>query len=161
MEILWLPSLSWWFILFSWTTSLMNDTFRSSCRVSLVTYQGAFVTIRSILGWLLCILAICDLLAHPYNSIPLVQIGFMIVLYRSILLSSDAGDFLRMIQCKSFTFWSTVFVFLYAVPTLAWNPNIGQGTSQLVIVELLYCLCKLLDTALSSVWKRPAQIWLN
>jgi hypothetical protein len=42
----------------------MNGTVRSSCRVSLVTYQGAFVIIRSILDWLRCILAICDLLAH-------------------------------------------------------------------------------------------------
>jgi hypothetical protein len=33
-------------------TSLMNGTFRSSCRVWLVTYQGAFVIIRSILDWL-------------------------------------------------------------------------------------------------------------
>jgi hypothetical protein len=36
------------------------------------------------------------------------------------------------------------------VPTLAWNPNIAQGTSQLVIMELLYCLCVPPDTALSS-----------
>jgi hypothetical protein len=36
MGLLWFPSLSWWFILFSWMT------FRSSCRVWLVTYQGAF-----------------------------------------------------------------------------------------------------------------------
>jgi hypothetical protein len=28
------------------------------------------VIIRSILDWLLCILAICDLLAHPHISIP-------------------------------------------------------------------------------------------
>jgi hypothetical protein len=75
----------------------------------------------------------------------------MIVLYRSTLLSSDAGDFLPMTQHKSFTFRSICFLFLlYAVPTLAWNPNVGQGTSQLVIVESLYCLCVLLDAALSS-----------
>jgi hypothetical protein len=48
-------------------TSLMNGTFRSSCTVWLVTYQGAFVIIRSILDWLRCIMAICDLLAHPHN----------------------------------------------------------------------------------------------
>jgi hypothetical protein len=41
-------------------------------------------------------LAICDLLAHPHSSIPQVQIGFMIVLYRSTSLSRDAGDFLLM-----------------------------------------------------------------
>jgi hypothetical protein len=51
-------------------TSLMNGTFRSSCKVWLVTYQGAFVIIRSIWDWLRCILAICDFLAHPHNSIP-------------------------------------------------------------------------------------------
>jgi hypothetical protein len=76
----------------------------------------------------------------------------MIVLYRSNLLSSDAGDFLPMIQYKSFSFMSLYFYFcVNAVPTLAWNPNVIQGTSQLVIVESLYCLCELLDTALSSV----------
>jgi hypothetical protein len=36
----------------------------------------------------------------------------MIVLYRSILLSSDAGDFLPMTQYKSFTFRSICFLFL-------------------------------------------------
>jgi hypothetical protein len=77
----------------------------------------------------------------------------MIVLYRSTLLSSDEGDFLPMIQYKSFTFKSVLFFCLYAVPTLACNPNVGQGTSQLVIVESLYCLCELLGTALSSVRK--------
>jgi hypothetical protein len=35
--LVWFPSLSWWFILFPWTTSLMNGTSRSSCRVWLVT----------------------------------------------------------------------------------------------------------------------------
>jgi hypothetical protein len=70
MGLLRFPSLSWWFIIFYWMASLMNGTFRSSCRVWLVTYQGAFVIIRSILDWLHCILAICDLLAHPHNSIP-------------------------------------------------------------------------------------------
>jgi hypothetical protein len=63
MGLLWFPSLSWWFILFSWMKSLMNGTFRWSYKVWLVTYQGAFVIIRSILDWLRCILAICDLLA--------------------------------------------------------------------------------------------------
>jgi hypothetical protein len=100
MGLLWFPSLSWWFILFSWMTSFMNGTFRSSCRVWLVTYQGAFVVIRNILDWLHCILAICNVLAHPHSSIPKVQIGFMIVLYRSTLLSSNAGDFLLMTQYK-------------------------------------------------------------
>jgi hypothetical protein len=47
MGLLWFPSLSWWFILFPWMTSLMDGTFRSSCRVWLVTCQGAFVIIRS------------------------------------------------------------------------------------------------------------------
>jgi hypothetical protein len=36
----------------------------------------------------------------------------MIVLYRSTLLSSDAGDFLPMTQYKSFTFRSICFLFL-------------------------------------------------
>jgi hypothetical protein len=68
--LLWFPSLSWWFIILYWRTSLMNGTFRSSCRVWLVTYQDTFVIIRSILDCLHCILAICDLLAHPHNLTP-------------------------------------------------------------------------------------------
>jgi hypothetical protein len=74
----------------------------------------------------------------------------MIVLYRSTLLSSDVGDFIPMMQYKSFTFRSSCFL-LYAVSTLVWNPNAGQGTPQLVIVELLYYLCVLLDTTLFSL----------
>jgi hypothetical protein len=46
--LLWFPSLSWWFILFSWMVSLMNGTFISSCKVWLVTCRGAFMFIRSI-----------------------------------------------------------------------------------------------------------------
>jgi hypothetical protein len=69
----------------------------------------------------------------------------MIVLYRCNLLSSDAGDFLPMTQYMSFTFRSICFLgCLYAVSALVWNPNVGQGTSHLVIVELLYYLCELL-----------------
>jgi hypothetical protein len=66
MELLWFPSLSLIVYTFSWMTSLMTGTFRSSCRVCLVTYQGAFLIIRSILDWLSCILTICELLAHPH-----------------------------------------------------------------------------------------------
>jgi hypothetical protein len=72
------------------------------------------VIIGSILDWLRCSLAICDLLAHPHSSIPQVQIGFMIVLYRSTLLSSDVGDFLPTIRYKSFTFRSICFLFRYS-----------------------------------------------
>jgi hypothetical protein len=71
------------------------------------------VTIHSILDWLRCILAICDLLPHPHNSILQVQIDFMTVLYRSILLSSNVGDFLQMIQYKTFTFRSICFFFFF------------------------------------------------
>jgi hypothetical protein len=67
MGLLWFPTLSWWFILFWGMTSFMNGTFRSSCRVWLVTYQGAFIIIRIILDWLRCILAIYDLLANSHN----------------------------------------------------------------------------------------------
>jgi lipopolysaccharide export LptBFGC system permease protein LptF len=56
-----------------------------------------------------------------------------------------------MIQHKSFTFRSICFFCLYAVSTLVWNPNVGRGTLHLVIVELLYYLCVVLDTALSFV----------
>jgi hypothetical protein len=58
----------------------------------------------------------------------------MIVLYRSTLLSSDAGDFLLMTQYKSFTFRSICFLFwLNVVPTLAWNPNVGHFVLMVVI----------------------------
>jgi hypothetical protein len=40
----------------------------------------------------------------------------MIVLYRSTLLSSDAGDFLPMFQYKSFTFRSICFSFFGLYP---------------------------------------------
>jgi hypothetical protein len=69
------------------------------------------VIIHSILDWVRCILAICDLLAHPHSSISEVQIGFLIFLYRSTLLPSDVGDFLSMAQYKSFTFRSTSLLF--------------------------------------------------
>jgi hypothetical protein len=66
----------------------------------------------------------------------------MIVLYRSTLLPGDTGDFLPMTQYKSFTFKSVFFLGggLFAVSTLVWSPNVGHGTSQLAIVELLYYL---------------------
>jgi hypothetical protein len=51
-----------------------------------VTYHGAFVIILSILGSLPCIIVMFDLLAQPHSSIPYVQIGLIIVLYKSTLL---------------------------------------------------------------------------
>jgi hypothetical protein len=76
----------------------------------------------------------------------------MIVFYRSTLLSGDVGDFLSMIQYKPFTFRSSCFLFcLYAVSTLVWNPNVGQSTSEFMIVELLHYLCVLLNTELFVV----------
>jgi hypothetical protein len=61
----------------------------------------------------------------------------MIVLYRITLLSSDAGDFLPMAQYKSFTFRSNLIslFWLYAVPTLAWNPNVDQGTWKQIYIQ--------------------------
>jgi hypothetical protein len=59
-------------------TSLLDDfgdvgTFKSSCKVWLVRYHGAFVIIVSILDWLRCIIATLDLLAQPHSSIPHVS----------------------------------------------------------------------------------------
>jgi hypothetical protein len=66
--------------------------------------QGLFSDIPwcicSILDWLRCIIAVLDLLAQPHSSIPYVQIGLIIVLYESTLLSSDMVDLCPMIQCK-------------------------------------------------------------
>jgi hypothetical protein len=62
------------------------------------------VIILSILDWLRCIIAMLDFLAQPHSSIPYVQIGLIMVLYKSTLLSSDMMDLCPMIQYKSFTF---------------------------------------------------------
>jgi hypothetical protein len=78
MVLLWFPNLSRCFILFSWITSLMNGTCRSTCRVWLDTYQGALVIIRNILDWLRCNMAMCDLLAHPHKFHQ-VQKRFLII----------------------------------------------------------------------------------
>jgi hypothetical protein len=53
-----------------------------------------------------------DLLAQPQSSIPYVQIGLIIVLYKSTLLSSDKMDLCPMIQYMSFSFKSICFLFL-------------------------------------------------
>jgi hypothetical protein len=76
-------------------------------------YHGLFV-ILSILDWLRCIIAMLDLLAQPHSSIPYVQIGLLIVLYKSTLLSGDMMDLCLMIQYKSFTFKSIYFFWQYA-----------------------------------------------
>jgi hypothetical protein len=51
----------WIEVLFSLMTSLMYSIFRSVCNDWLLTYQGAFVIIRSIFDWLLWIIDIFDL----------------------------------------------------------------------------------------------------
>jgi hypothetical protein len=80
IALLWFPSFSWRFILLSRMASLLNGTFRSSCRVWLVTYQDAFVIIRSIVGCLRCILAICDLLAHQHSELtPILDLTHIIM----------------------------------------------------------------------------------
>jgi hypothetical protein len=48
-------------------TSVMYGIFRSSCRVWLEKYHGAFVIILSLF----------DLLAQTHSSIPYVQIGWI------------------------------------------------------------------------------------
>jgi hypothetical protein len=53
---------------------------------------------RNILDWLLWIIEIVVLLAHPHISAPYTQIGFIIVLYSRSLLSSESLEFLPINQ---------------------------------------------------------------
>jgi hypothetical protein len=64
------------------------------------------------LDWLRCIIVMFDLLAQPNSSIPYVQLGLIIVLYKSTLLSSDMMDLCPIIQYMSFTLESICFLFL-------------------------------------------------
>jgi hypothetical protein len=43
-------------------------------------WNGASTIIRRILDWLLWIIDVLDLLAHPHNSRPYVQIGMIMAL---------------------------------------------------------------------------------
>jgi hypothetical protein len=60
--------------------SLMNGIFRSACRVWLETYHGAFAINLKVSGWYVCSILVLDGLAHPYNSIPYVHMGFSMTL---------------------------------------------------------------------------------
>ena len=51
-----------------------------------------------------CVVATLDLLAHPYSSIPYVQMGLVTVLYTSNLFSNDKVEFLPISQLISFAF---------------------------------------------------------
>jgi hypothetical protein len=68
------------------------------------------------------------LLAQPHSSIPYVQRGLIIALYKSTLMSSDMTDLCPMIQYKSFTFKSICFLFLaiccfHVSLESKWNPR--------------------------------------
>jgi hypothetical protein len=52
--------------------------FRSSCRVWLETYHGAFAINLKAFDWYVCDILVLDGLAHPHNSIPYVHMGFSI-----------------------------------------------------------------------------------
>jgi hypothetical protein len=101
---------------------VMYGTFKSTCRVWLATYHGAFVIILSILDWLRCIIVMLDLLEQAHSSIPYVQIGLIMVLYKSTLLSSDMMDLCPIIQYMSFTF-KFAFFFLNILLNFAWFPE--------------------------------------
>lgn len=64
---------------------LTYEIFGSICNVSLQTYKGASVTIRSIFDCILCIKAILELFAQPQGSLPSTQIGSMMEFSRKIL----------------------------------------------------------------------------
>jgi hypothetical protein len=104
MGLLWFPSLSWWFIPFSWMTSLVNGTLRSSCRVWLVTNLGIWIRLLiynynqlydhvsfKICGaplWLqdLFILFICWAVVEPS---PLLPWSFIGLLYQPRVIDCD------------------------------------------------------------------------
>jgi hypothetical protein len=69
-----------------------NGIFRSSCKVLLETYHGAFVIFLSNLDWKRCRMPMLDLLAVPQIRIPYVHIGFNMTLYKRILLLRDDFD---------------------------------------------------------------------
>ena len=64
--------------------------FRSVRVVRLETYQVA-VIIRSVSDRILWIIAVSDLLAHPQIAISRTRMGFMIDLYRSVVLRFDGS----------------------------------------------------------------------
>jgi len=65
---------------------------RSSWIIALVTYHGASTVARSILDWHLCMVAVLDLQAQSYNSMPLVHVGVKRDLYSTIVLPTERGD---------------------------------------------------------------------
>ena len=75
-------------------TSRTYGILKSSCRVKLDTYRGAFVIMRRIFDCAFCSTAWLDLLAQPQISMPYVQIGFIIVLYIKSLFTIYSCDFL-------------------------------------------------------------------
>jgi len=62
------------------------------CNVWLETYQGALLNILSIFDWNVWRILVLDGLLHPHRSIPYVQMGRSIVLYRVSLLSRDSCE---------------------------------------------------------------------
>jgi hypothetical protein len=61
---------------------------------------------------LLCIIAMLDLLEHPHNSRPYVQIAMIIVLKIKILFATNGFDFLPINQFNYLMVRSTYFRFL-------------------------------------------------
>jgi hypothetical protein len=76
----WVTVLVWCLLLLCLMASWTNDIPRSVWSVALETYHGASAIILRILDWLLWIIVMLDLLEHPHNSRPYVQIGMIMVL---------------------------------------------------------------------------------
>jgi hypothetical protein len=133
MALLWVPSLSWRLILFSWMTSLLNDTFRSSCRVWLITYKGTFVIIRSILDWLRCIMAICDCWRIPIIRFHRSRYALWLSYYKVLYFLAMREIFFRWPNISLLLLGLSVFSFgLNAMLTLAWNPNVGLASPNII-----------------------------
>jgi len=77
-------------------SSLTYGTFRSWCRVSLVTYQGTLIL--RYLFWNLCSISMFELEALLHSWAPQVQMGLRIVLYKINLFSVDNCDLLASSQ---------------------------------------------------------------
>ena len=55
-------------------------------------YQGALLIILNIFDWNVWRILVLDGLLHPHSSIPYVQMGRSIVLYRLVCSSRDSSE---------------------------------------------------------------------
>jgi hypothetical protein len=99
-------------------TSLMKGIFRSSCKVWLEIYHGAFVIILKVLDWyVVCSILMFDGLAHPHSSIPYVH---KLVMYKSYLEELSAVHmcwFLELYVCPRI---NTTFIHEQHTNNIGW-----------------------------------------